>query len=134
MPIYAWLEGVMTDNAAGSVQAWWDAHPMNYQGYSHIALATDDDFRAFFRKADEAWWRTDNQINSAKPEYPGDKLVDKARIQGKRVLEIGCGIGFWTEAFAKWGCQTSAIDLTAYGVEMTKKRLSLAGLSADVRK
>jgi 2-polyprenyl-3-methyl-5-hydroxy-6-metoxy-1,4-benzoquinol methylase len=41
-------------------------------------------------------------------------------------------MGTWTQTFVEWGCDVTAIDLTPYSVEMTRKRLKLAGLKASV--
>ena len=114
------------------VKQWWDEHPMDYQGYDKKQLETDDDYRAFFAKVDEAWYNSTMQINSSNPAYLGDRLLDRNRVAGRKVLEIGCGMGTWTQTFAEWGCDVTGIDLTGYAVEMTKKRLELADLKARV--
>jgi SAM-dependent methyltransferase len=121
-----------TNRQVHDVRQWWDEHPMDYQGYEKKQLMTDNDYRAFFDKVDEAWWKSTMQINSSNPLYLGDRLLDKNRVAGRRVLEIGCGMGTWTQTFIEWGCAVTAIDLTRHAVEMTKKRLELAGLEADV--
>jgi 2-polyprenyl-3-methyl-5-hydroxy-6-metoxy-1,4-benzoquinol methylase len=115
-----------------TVRQWWDEHPMDYQGYSRKELKTDNDYRAFFRSVDAAWWSSTKQINSSSPAHLGDRLLNRSKISGRRVLEIGCGMGTWTQAFVEWGCDVTAIDLAPYSVEMTRKRLELAGLKANV--
>jgi 2-polyprenyl-3-methyl-5-hydroxy-6-metoxy-1,4-benzoquinol methylase len=115
-----------------AVRQWWDEHPMDYQGYSRMEFRTDNDYRAFFRTVDVAWWSSTKQINSSNPAHLGDRLLNRSRIIGRRVLEIGCGMGTWTQTFVEWGCDVTAIDLTPYSVEMTRKRLKLAGLKASV--
>jgi SAM-dependent methyltransferase len=114
------------------VREWWHSHPMDYQGYSGKTPQTDEEFRQFFRTADAGWWKNTMGFNSPQTAYPGDLLIDKQRIAGKRVLEIGCGMGFWTATFAGWGCQSTGIDLTPMAVSMTRKRLELSGLKAEV--
>lgn len=52
---------------------------------------------------------------------------------GRDVLDVGCGNGFWTTQFARRGARVSACDLTERAVELTRQRLALSGLSADVR-
>jgi len=114
------------------VRQWWDEHPMDYEGYNRKGLMTDDDYRAFFRRVDASWWNARNQINSSNPVHLGDRVLNRSRIKGRRVLEIGCGMGTWTQTFAEWGCDVTAIDLTPHAVEMTRKRLELAGLKAKI--
>ena len=115
-----------------AIRQWWDRHPMDYQGYDRKELKTDEEYRAFFRSVDASWWNATNQINGSNPVHLGDKLLNRSKVAGKRVLEIGCGMGTWTQTFAEWGCDVTAIDLTPYAVEMTGKRLELAGLKAKV--
>ena len=67
--------------------------------------------------------------------FPGFKQVPDAvitsysihytklyEVPGKRVLEIGCGLGFGTQALAEAGCQVLAVALviTSYSIHYTK--------------
>ena len=38
--------------------------------------------------------------------------MDRKRIKGKRVLEVGSGAGRFTEIFKKMGCKLSSVDLS----------------------
>jgi len=55
------------------------------------------------------------------------------RWQGKRVLEIGCGIGTDTINFARNGAQVTAIDLSEKSLEMAGTRAEVFGLSDRIR-
>lgn len=55
------------------------------------------------------------------------------RWSGKRVLEIGCGIGVDTAEFIKAGANVSAIDISANSVELTEQRLADSGLKAEIQ-
>lgn len=52
----------------------------------------------------------------AKPERQGDLAVLHERVRGllagRRVLEIACGTGWWTEAIASNALEVTAIDLS----------------------
>lgn len=61
-----------------------------------------------------------------------DKFVEIPRWKGKKVLEIGCGVGTDLVEFAKEGVKVTAIDLSSRSVEITKKRLNVYGLVGDV--
>jgi SAM-dependent methyltransferase len=53
----------------------------------------------------------------------------------KRALDLGCGPGFWTIELLQ-GCKIEAMtsaDLTQQAVDITRKRLDLFRLTADVR-
>jgi ubiquinone/menaquinone biosynthesis C-methylase UbiE len=115
-----------------SIRQWWSEHPMSYQGYVRPDLKTDDEYREFFRKVDEAWWTATNLTNTANPKYLCDNIISKEEIAGGKVLEIGCGMGTMTEQFSSWGCDVTAIDLATTSIEMTRKRLELANLTAAV--
>lgn len=52
-----------------------------------------------------------------------------------RVLDLGCGPGFWTTEFLRESCadKVVAADLTEQAVALTGKRLALYGLSAETQ-
>ena len=52
---------------------------------------------------------------------------------GKRVLEIGVGLGTDFVQFVRAGAHATGVDLTEHGVRLVQERLALEGLSADVR-
>jgi ubiquinone/menaquinone biosynthesis C-methylase UbiE len=53
-------------------------------------------------------------------------------LQGKRLLDYGCGMGEETLYFAKLGARVSAIDISQEGVETTRKRASRHGVADRV--
>ena len=55
------------------------------------------------------------------------------RMKGKRVLEIGVGLGSDHEQFARAGAKLTGIDLTPRAIEHTRQRLALAGLSSELQ-
>ncbi|HBB86429.1 MAG TPA: hypothetical protein DC047_02305 [Blastocatellia bacterium] len=71
------------------------------------------------------------------PSYRGrrtlDRLIPYDLWSGKRVLEIGCGLGAHTQLLAEAGCSVTALDITERAVDLTRKRLALRELTADVR-
>lgn len=60
------------------------------------------------------------------PHIPG--FADFSRWKGKRVLEIGCGIGTDTMNFARAGAQVTAVDLSDRSLEIAKQRATVFGL------
>jgi 2-polyprenyl-3-methyl-5-hydroxy-6-metoxy-1,4-benzoquinol methylase len=51
---------------------------------------------------------------------------------GAAIIDVGCGIGFWTVQLARRGASVSACDLTETGCRLTAKRLALNGLGARI--
>jgi len=49
-------------------------------------------------------------------------------LQGKRVIEYGCGLGKLTVLLARSGADVTAFDLSAESVAMARRRLELDGL------
>lgn len=112
-----------------------------------------DECRKALRKAEvRRYWQAKpcNTDYSAKPEGTiewSDEIEENryalepfihafaqfTRWRGKKVLEVGCGVGTDCLQFARAGADMHAVDLTEKGVEITRRRLALNGLSADVR-
>ena len=52
---------------------------------------------------------------------------------GKRVLEIGCGIGTDTVNFARNGAQVTSVDLSEKSLELAQQRIRVYGLQDQVK-
>lgn len=64
------------------------------------------------------------------PHIP--KFAEFERWQGKKVLEIGCGIGTAMINFARKGAQVTAVDLSDASLELAKQRADVYGLGDRV--
>ena len=112
------------------IRRWWTHNPMTYDWHGTIAAEPgsaeflDETERRFLS---ECWFA---QLPGA---APFSELIDFAGLAGKRVLEIGCGTGVHTRLLADAGALVSAVDLTPTAVDLTRKRLALHDLEADVR-
>jgi SAM-dependent methyltransferase len=60
-------------------------------------------------------------------------FADFEGAKGKRVLEIGVGLGTDFIRFARAGAVATGVDLTQHGVDLVQKRLELEGLEAEVK-
>ena len=71
-----------------------------------------------------------------KQRYTGDdfmrEVVGFDRWQGKRVLEVGCGLGTDLLQFARGGAEVYGIDLTEKAAGLARKRLGLYGLKGNI--
>ncbi len=56
------------------------------------------------------------------------EFADFEQWRGKKVLEIGCGIGADTSSFAKAGADVTAVDLSDISIGITQHRLETLGL------
>jgi 2-polyprenyl-3-methyl-5-hydroxy-6-metoxy-1,4-benzoquinol methylase len=65
------------------------------------------------------------------PHIPA--FADFAAMQGKKVLEIGCGIGVATINFARAGAEITAVDLSKESIAVAKKNAEACGLSDRIR-
>jgi ubiquinone/menaquinone biosynthesis C-methylase UbiE len=60
--------------------------------------------------------------------------AEAAKLKGKHILEIGCGMGFDTVEWLKRDVRVTATDLTPAAVDLAKRHLEFEGLEAeDVR-
>lgn len=64
------------------------------------------------------------------PHIPS--FAEFSRWKGKRVLEIGCGIGTDTMNFARHGAKVTAVDLSDKSLEVARQRAELLGLADSI--
>lgn len=97
----------------------------------HKTLTAPERTPEFFHKIDSRFF-------SSSPFYKGnrpfERLIPFDRLRGKRVLEIGCGLGAHAQLLCEAGCQLTCIDLTETAVEHTRYRLALRGLHAEIQR
>lgn len=81
-----------------------------------------------------AYWQSEGEAYARRGDY--DWMA--SLVPGRRVLEIGCGVGFGTAALARRGLAVLAIDNLGECLEATRQRLAaepaadLAFLQADL--
>ena len=61
------------------------------------------------------------------------KLVNFNGYKGKKMLEIGCGVGTDLVRFAMGGVEVTGIDLAEVSINLAKDNFSQRGLEADLR-
>ncbi len=63
---------------------------------------------------------------------PFDRILPLEDLRGRRVLEIGCGVGLHTETMVRAGAHVTALDLTSTAIEATGRRLALKSIDASL--
>jgi SAM-dependent methyltransferase len=121
------------------VRRWWAEFPMTYgeehgntlygAGGEHVDAPLGS--REFFEKADATLYRWNEPLHG--PEGPFSRLFDYPAHRGKRVLEVGCGMGCMAMNWARQGAVVSAVDLNPVAVAQTRTRFEIFGLSGDIR-
>ena len=102
-----------------AVQNYWNDRPCNIR-HSRKEVGTDEYFR-------EVEWRK----YFVEPHIP--EFAEFEKWRGKKVLEIGCGIGTDTINFARHGAQVTAVDLSDASLAVARKRAEVFGLEDRIR-
>jgi 2-polyprenyl-3-methyl-5-hydroxy-6-metoxy-1,4-benzoquinol methylase len=108
------------------------------------SVATLDDVRSYWNEYVNDIEVTDLPIGSAEffqalERYRYEKIdylkdyVGFERYAGKKVLEIGCGVGIDLLQFARAGALVSARDLTENAVRLATANLAREGYRGDIR-
>jgi ubiquinone/menaquinone biosynthesis C-methylase UbiE len=99
----------------GEVREFWNSEPC---GTRYLGEAEDFEAHAHARYALEPYI----------PEF-----AQFASAHGRRVLEIGVGMGADYLEWLKAGAQATGVDLSAISVERARRRCELAGYQPDLR-
>jgi len=101
------------------VKDYWDQRPCNIR-HSTKAVGTLDYF---------------NEVEARKyfvePHIP--QFAQFERWKGKRVLEIGCGIGTDTINFARHGASVTAVDLSEKSLSIARERAKVYGMEDRIQ-
>src|ERR1051326_7471538 len=101
------------------VSEYWNARPCNIR-HSQKPVGT----REYFDEVEARKYMVE-------PHIPG--FAQFERWRGKKVLEIGCGIGTDTISFARAGAQITSVDLTEKSLEVARQRAKVFGYEDRVR-
>jgi len=113
----------MADLAAhktvADVQRFWDSRPCNIR---HSAKPVG---------SAEYFDEVEARKYFVEPHIPG--FAEFERWRGKRVLEVGCGIGTDTVNFARAGADVTAVDLSSESLRLAERRAEVMGVADRIR-
>jgi SAM-dependent methyltransferase len=80
--------------------------------------------RLLSQKKPEEIWGWESPAGRARAIRRAGKIISGANLsEGDLVLEIGCGVGNFTESFARTGCNLFAADISPDLITLAKKKL-----------
>jgi 2-polyprenyl-6-hydroxyphenyl methylase/3-demethylubiquinone-9 3-methyltransferase len=95
----------------------------------------DPDEMEKFTRLSEIWWNPRGPMKSLHHIQPLrlNYIGTRAELQGKRVLDIGCGGGLLAESLAKKGALVTGLDINETMLNLAKSHARESGLSVDYR-
>jgi SAM-dependent methyltransferase len=112
---------------ADSPMTYGDEHGTTAYGEAAVSLGTKE----FFENADATFYRWNEPLHS--PDGRFARLFDYPAFRGKRVLEVGCGMGCMAMNWAQQGALVTAVDLNPVAAAQTRRRFELFGLTGDIQ-
>jgi SAM-dependent methyltransferase len=107
------------DIPIAAVRDYWDRRPCNLR---HSAAPVGS--RRYFDEVEQRKYFVE-------PHIPAFAAFERWR--GKRVLEIGCGLGTDTINFARAGASITAIDLSERSLDLARTRAEVFGVADRIR-
>jgi 2-polyprenyl-3-methyl-5-hydroxy-6-metoxy-1,4-benzoquinol methylase len=100
------------------VRDYWNQRPCNIR-HSTQPVGT----REYFDEVEARKYRVEPHI----PEF-----AEFEKWRGKKVLEIGCGIGTDTTNFARHGATITSVDLSEKSLDLARQRIKVYGFQNQV--
>ena len=116
---------------------WWEKNPMTYnfseeninegtEGFTIHPNYLEKVTKDYSMEIDNVFFTMASEFSDTEDsEIPFSNIIDFDFIKGKKVLEIGCGMGSHSLVLSKFASELISIDLTDISVKMTNKRFEL---------
>ncbi len=108
----------LTTSEIQTVEAYWNARPCNIR-HSRQPVGT----KAYFDEVEQRKYFVE-------PHIPA--FAQFRRWEGKRILEVGCGIGTDTINFARNGASVTAVDLSIESLKIAQERAKVFNLEGNI--
>ena len=110
-------------------RSFWESNPMRYDWKR--AVEVEPFSEPFYKEIDTRFFCN---VWKFMPwgKVPFDNLIDFESLRGKKVLEIGVGLGSHAQLLAQRAASYTGIDITEYAAKATSERLKLFGLRGEV--
>ena len=119
-------EDINIDQIQENNRTWWSQNNMSYDWKNKIK--NEKYSRQWFDEIDRRFVFGARLFGHNKTSF--DNIIPFESLKGKKVLEIGCGMGLHTELLIKGGAEVYSIDISDESILATKKRLKLKGVNA----
>lgn len=112
-----------TKETVQAVHDYWNSHTLGFQ------YVTD---RSIEPSSPEFFTHIRPWMNPYKFPWIMERIERESELlQGKHLLEIGCGMGYDSLEFLKRGVKVTATDLTPNAVKMTIRHFEIEGVQAE---
>lgn len=101
------------------VREYWNSHPCGTQ-FTELEWGS----KQFFDEVSRFRYDTQPFMRS---------LMEFDNFRGKRLLEIGCGLGTDLLQFARGGALVTGVDLTPASIDLVRKRFALEGVPGNAQ-
>jgi 2-polyprenyl-3-methyl-5-hydroxy-6-metoxy-1,4-benzoquinol methylase len=113
------MADTLTSRSIDDVQRYWDARPCNIR-HSTKPIGSKE----YFDEVEARKYLVEPHI----PEF-----ADFERWEGKRVLEVGCGIGTDSINFARARAELTAVELSGESLSIAAQRADVMGVADRIR-
>jgi ubiquinone/menaquinone biosynthesis C-methylase UbiE len=111
------------DQKTAAIQKYWDTHPLGLQYVSRQGIRQGSP--EFFEHI-RPW------MNPYKFPWIMQRIEEQSqKLRGKKLLEVGCGMGYDSLEFIRRGVRVTAIDLTPNAIEFARRHFEVVGAQAD---